>query len=82
MVAVHDLELARALATMPAHGLTPTNSGDSFGYTYGETGFEWWTPEQNYFVMPESVKEMLRSDETTYAVVGDADLMAGAWNQS
>ena len=78
LVGVHDSELTRALATMPAHGITPTNWGTtSWNFAYGVTGFEWWTPEWNYFVMPDSVKEMLNSDGTAHAVVSDADIAAG-----
>jgi hypothetical protein len=32
----------------------------------------------NYFVMPESVKEALRSDGTPYVVVSDLDIATGA----
>ena len=35
-------------------------------------------PEWNYFVEPDSVKEMLNSDGTSYAVVKDADIAAGS----
>ena len=69
MVGVHDSELTRALATMPATRQTPRGAGT--------TGFEWWPTQWNYFVMPESVKEMLRSDGTAHAVVSDADISAG-----
>ena len=69
MVAVHDSELTRALATMPATGATPKGAGT--------TGFQWWITDWPYFVMPESVKEMLRSDGTAHAVISDADITAG-----
>ncbi|HWY74131.1 MAG TPA: hypothetical protein VN281_00860, partial [Verrucomicrobiae bacterium] len=66
LVAVHDSELTRALETMPASGATPQ-----------ETGYQWWLEDWHYFVMPESVKEMLHSDGTAFAVVSDADISAG-----
>ncbi len=69
VVAIHDSELTRALQTMPATGSTPTGPGT--------TGFQWWPTNWNYFVMPDSVKEMLRSDGTTFAVVGDSNIVAG-----
>jgi hypothetical protein len=69
IVAIHDSELTRALESMPASGATPTGPGT--------TGFQWWQPAWHYFVMPESVKEALRSDGTAFAVVSDADISAG-----
>ncbi|MEK7781160.1 MAG: Ig-like domain-containing protein, partial [Verrucomicrobiota bacterium] len=69
VVAIHDSELTRALATMPATGQTPTGPGT--------TGAQWWSGEWNYFVMPETMKEMLRADGTTYRAVSDADISAG-----
>ena len=69
VVAIHDSELTRALETMPATGSTPTGPGT--------TGFQWWTTQWHYFVMPDSVKEMLRSDGTTFTVVGDSNIVAG-----
>src|SRR3974377_847292 len=69
VVAIHDSELTRALETMPASGSTPTGPGT--------TGFQWWPTNWQYFVMPDSVKEMLRSDGTTFTVVGDSDIVAG-----
>lgn len=66
LVAVHDSELTRALETAPATGATPQ-----------ETGYQWWLEDWHYFVMPESVKEMLHSDGTAFAVVSDADISAG-----
>ena len=69
VVAIHDSELTRALQTMPATGSTPTGPGT--------TGFQWWPTNWNYFVMPDSVKEMLRSDGTTFTVVGDSNIVAG-----
>ena len=58
IVAIHDSELTRALETMPASGATPTGSGT--------TGYQWWPTDWHYFVMPESVKEALRSDGTAF----------------
>jgi hypothetical protein len=69
IVAIHDSELTRALETMPATGSTPTGPGT--------TGFQWWPTNWHYFVMPDSVKEMLRSDGTTFTVVGDSNIVAG-----
>src|SRR5438874_1186638 len=70
VVAIHDSELTRALETM-----TATNSGTPTGA--GTTGFEWWPTNWHYFVMPESLKEALRSDGTAFEVVSDADISAG-----
>jgi hypothetical protein len=68
-VAIHVSEQTLALEGMPASGLTPVGPGT--------TGYEWWTPWWHYFVMPESLKEMLRSDGTPFVVVTDADIAAG-----
>ena len=68
LVAVHDSELTRALASMP---LTNGPTG------LGTTNKQWWTTDWNYFVMPESVKEALRSDGTAFTVVGDSNITAG-----
>ena len=70
LVAIHDSELTRALETMPASGATPAGTG--------ATGFQWWPTDWHYFVMPESVKEALRSDGTAFTVVGDTNISAGA----
>jgi hypothetical protein len=70
LVAVHDSELTRALETMPATGSTPTGPGT--------TGFQWWPTDWHYFVMPEAVKEALRSDGTAFTVVGDSDISANS----
>src|SRR5882762_6460742 len=70
LVAIHDSELTRALELMPAVAPTPTNAGT--------TGFQWWPRDWHYFVMPESVKEALRSDGTAFGVVGDANIAGGA----
>jgi hypothetical protein len=69
VVAIHDSELTRALETLPATGSTPSDPGT--------TGFQWWPTNWHYFVMPESVKEALRSDGTAYEVVGDVDISSG-----
>jgi hypothetical protein len=70
VVAIHDSELTRALEFMPAADGTPTGSGT--------TSNQWWPTQWHYFVMPDSVKETLRSDGTAFNVVGDADINAGA----
>src|SRR5580704_12367445 len=54
VVAIHDSELTRDLETIPASGLTPSGAG--------ATGYQWWPTNWQYFVMPDSAKEMLRSD--------------------
>jgi hypothetical protein len=69
IVAIHDSELTRALESTPASGATPTGSGT--------TGYQWWPTDWHYFVMPESVKEALRSDGTAFTVVGDSNITAG-----
>jgi hypothetical protein len=69
LVAIHDSELTRALENIPASGATPTGAGT--------TGKEWWPTNWHYFVMPESLKETLRSDGTAFAVVGDSNIVAG-----
>ena len=69
LVAIHDSELTRALESMPASGATPTGSGT--------TSNQWWTTHWRYVVMPESVKEALRSDGTAFTVVGDSNITAG-----
>src|SRR5204862_4025754 len=69
-VAVHDSELTRALESMPAVSPTPMGAGT--------TSNQWWTTNWHYFVMPESMKEALRSDGTAFAVVGDSNITAGA----
>ncbi len=71
VVAIHDSELTRALESMPASGLTPPGSE-------GNTGFQWWLTNWNYFVMPESMKEALRSDGTAFTVLGDSNISSGA----
>ena len=69
IVAIHDSELTRALESIPASDPTPVGAGT--------TGFQWWPTDWHYFVMPESVKEALRSDGTAFTVVGDSDITAG-----
>src|SRR4051812_29973435 len=70
VVAIHDSEFTRAL-----DGQAATNPGTPSGV--GTTGFEWWPTNWHYFVMPESVKEALRSDGTAFEVVSDADILGG-----
>jgi hypothetical protein len=69
LVAIHDSELTRALESAPASGATPTGPGT--------TGKQWWPTDWHYFVMPEAVKEALKSDGTPFAVVGDSNIVAG-----
>lgn len=54
---------------MPASGLTPTGSGT--------TSNQWWITQWHYFVMPDLVKETLRSDGTAFTVIGDSNIVAG-----
>ncbi len=70
LVAIHDSELTRAFLTEAASNGTPTGAGT--------TGNQWWPTDWNYFVMPESVEEMFRSDGTAFTVVGDSNISAGA----
>jgi hypothetical protein len=69
LVAIHDSELTRALETRPAVAPTPTGPGT--------TGFEWWMIDWHYFVMPEAMKEALRSDGTAFTVIGDSNIASG-----
>src|SRR5450432_3975766 len=69
LVAIHDSELTRALESMNAVAPTPTGPG--------ATGKQWWPTDWHYFVMPESVKEGLRSDGTAFTTVGDSNISAG-----
>jgi hypothetical protein len=55
---------------MAASGSTPTGPGT--------TGKQWWPTNWHYFVMPEAVKEALRSDGTAFTVVGDSNITSGA----
>src|ERR1041385_615245 len=70
IVAIHDSELTRALDGLPVTNAT-TPSG------LGTTGYEWWPTNWHYFVMPEAIKEALRSDGTAFAVVSDAEISGG-----
>src|SRR5580704_16264633 len=70
LVAIQDSELTRAFETEAASNGTPTGAGAS--------GNQWWPTDWHYFVMPESLEEMFRSDGTAYAVVSDANISAGA----
>jgi hypothetical protein len=70
LVAIHDSELTRALELIPATNGTPSGAGT--------TGFQWWPTNWHYFTLPEGLKEMLRSDGTAFAVLGDSDVSAGA----
>ncbi len=69
VVGVLDSELTRALTTMPAVPPTPN--------TYPDTGFQWWEPDWNYFVMPDSLKETFASDGTAFTVIGDSNVSSG-----
>src|SRR4051812_16999046 len=68
-VAIHDSELTRALESMNAAPPTPTGPGT--------TGKQWWPTDWHYFVMPESLKEALRSDGTAFNVIGDSNVASG-----
>ena len=70
LVAIHDSEWTRSLETQPAVSPTPTNAGT--------TGFQWWTTDWHYFVMPASVEEAFRSDGTAFTVIGDSNIAANA----
>ena len=54
---------------MPASGATPTGSG--------YTGNQWYINQWHYFILPDAVKEALRSDGTAYTVVGDSNILSG-----
>ncbi|HWX18269.1 MAG TPA: Ig-like domain-containing protein [Candidatus Binatia bacterium] len=69
LVAIHDSELTRALETVAASPPTPSGPGT--------TGMQWWPTNWHYFFMPESLKEVLRSDGTAFQVVSDADIAGG-----
>jgi hypothetical protein len=69
VVAIHDSELTRAFLTTPATNGTPVNPST--------TGYQWWITNWSYFVMPDSLKEALRSDGTAFATVSDAQITAG-----
>lgn len=70
LVAIHDSEYTRALENQNASGATPSGPGT--------TGKQWWPTDWHYFVMPETVKESLRSDGTAFTVIGDSNIIAGA----
>ena len=70
VVAIHVSEVTQALETTAAGPSTPSGADT--------TGKEWWTPWWHYFVMPESMKEALRSDGTAFATVTDAQISAGS----
>jgi len=70
IVAVHDSEYTRGLDNINAFGGTPTGPGT--------TGKQWWFTDFRYFVMPEAVKEALRSDGTAFTVLGDSNIISGA----
>src|ERR1051325_12233073 len=72
LVAIHDSELTRFLDSSNAPAVAPTPMGTN------TTGLQWWLPDWHYFVMPESLKETMRSDGTAFAVVGDSNIVAGA----
>ena len=72
VVAIHVSELTQALETIPAGPNTPRPP--SFP---NASDYEWWNSAWHYFVMPESLKEALRSDGTPYVVVSDSDITAG-----
>ncbi len=69
IVAIHDSELTRALETTAASGATPKGTGT--------TGYQWWPTNWHYFVLTESAKEALRSDGSSFTVVGDSNITAG-----
>ncbi|HEX5221481.1 MAG TPA: Ig-like domain-containing protein [Verrucomicrobiae bacterium] len=69
LVAIHDSEYTRALESIPASGSTPAGEGYSSN--------EWWPTNWHYFVMPESLREGLRSDGTAHTIIGDSNILAG-----
>src|SRR4029077_8354919 len=71
IVAIHDSELTRFLDSSNAPATSPTPMGTN------TTGLQWWLPDWHYFVMPESLKEAMRSDGTAFTVVGDSNITAG-----
>src|SRR5437899_1104897 len=71
LVAIHDSELTRFLDSSNAPAVSPTPMGTN------TTGLQWWISDWHYFVMPESLKETMRSDGTAFAVVGDSNITAG-----
>src|ERR1051325_1628163 len=71
LVAIHDSELTRFLDSTNAPAVPPTPAGP------GTTGLQWWNTHWHYFVMPETVKEALRSDGTAFTVIGDSNIVSG-----
>jgi hypothetical protein len=71
LVAIHDSELTRFLDSSNAPAIGPTPVGTN------TTGLQWWISDWHYFVMPESLKEALRSDGTAFTVIGDSNVTAG-----
>jgi hypothetical protein len=69
VVAIHDSEYTRALENIPAAATTPSGTGT--------TGKEWWPTNFHYFVMPEALKEALRSEGIPFEVLADADIING-----
>jgi hypothetical protein len=69
IVAIHDSELTRALESMPAPAQRPRDRDT--------TSNQWWITQWHYFVMPDAVKEALRSDGTAFTVMGDSNILAG-----
>ncbi len=70
VVAVLDSENTRALSSLAASNGTPSGLGTS--------GTQWWLTNWNYHVMPAAAEEMMRSDGTAFAVVGDSNIVNGA----
>src|SRR5260370_8759554 len=72
LVAIHDSELTRFLdsSNAPAIGSTPAGTNT--------TGLQWWISDWHYFVMPESLKQAMRSDGTAFPVLRDSNITAGA----
>lgn len=71
LVAIHDSEFTRVLDSASSPAVAPTPLGA------GTTGNQWWPTNWHYFVMPDSMKEMLRSDGTAFTVIGDSNVIAG-----
>src|SRR5262249_23337902 len=70
-VAIHDSELTGFLDSTNAPAVSPTPMGTN------TTGLQWWISDWHYSVMPESLKEALRSAGTAFTVVGDSNIVAG-----
>jgi len=69
LVAIHVSENTQALETMPAVAPTPTGTGWS--------GYEWFYTSWHYSVAYDSLKEALSSAGIPFAVVTDANIIAG-----